>query len=450
MEFSYFTRKHNLHDLNGKEFDAIVVGGGIAGAGIASILSSNHLNVLLIDKGDFGSGTSSNSSKLIHGGLRYLGQGHVILTRELLRERNYLVRNVDIVKRMNFDILIDDVSWSRYTIFFGLFLYNLLGGSLKFPKFSAGKYEYEGFNGYFTYMDAVTDDALLVIYNVISAVMNGATALNYVSAEEFLDKGEGVEVILKDVFTGSSYSVRGRIVINATGSWINEIYEKYTGKRIEGLKLSRGVHLILRNMKNIENAIAFKSHIDGRQMFIIPRGEVLIAGTTDDFTDKPWDDHVDEREREYIFSSISRILRDASWDDVVGEYVGVRPLYGSGSDPGRVTRDFHVDITDRMVSVMGVKITNYRNASRKVSNKIGKLLGKKVIVSGLPVVLYRRAPGDPIDAAIRNECALTVEDVIKRRIGAYYFTLDRGKSLEDVVRKRISEFLGSDSTSGQG
>ncbi|MGC8644898.1 MAG: glycerol-3-phosphate dehydrogenase/oxidase [Thermoplasmata archaeon] len=450
MEFSYFTRKRELETLDGKEFDAIILGGGIAGAGIAGVLSANGLEVLIVDRGDFGSGTSSNSSKLIHGGLRYLAQGHVLLTRELLRERNYLMENVDIVRKMDFDILIDDNSWSRSSIFIGLFLYNLLGGKPGFPRFSRGKYSYKGFSGYFSYIDAITDDALLVAYNVVSAVMNGTTALNYVSAERISDSDGRVEVLLKDVLGGRNYSVKGGILINATGSWINEVYERYTGKRIEGLKLSRGVHLILKNKGNVANAIAFRSHVDGRQMFIIPRGQVLIAGTTDDFTNEPWDDHVEESEREYIFKSISRILVDIRREDVIGEYVGVRPLYGRGTDPGRVTRDFHVDVTGRMVSVMGVKITNYRNASRKVSKKIGRLIGREIRTYGLPVISYRRGNGDPIDAAIRQECAITVEDVIRRRTGAFYFTIDQGRSIEEDVKRKISEFRSSSGMQGQG
>ncbi|MEM3318723.1 MAG: FAD-dependent oxidoreductase [Thermoplasmatales archaeon] len=441
MEFSYFTRKKTLEKLDGKEFDVLIIGGGIAGAGVAGILAANDLRVLLVEKGDFGSGTSSNSSKLIHGGLRYLAQGHFLLTRELLLERNYLLKNVEIVRSMNFDILIDNFSWSKFSISFGLFLYNILGGIRQIPRFHRGKYNYDGYRGYFSYMDGLTDDALLVVYNVVSAVMSGASALNYVSVQDLKDYDEGVLVNLKDSLDGRSYTVRASAVVNATGPWVNEIHEKYTGKKIENLKLSRGVHLILNNKHlNIQNAIAFRSHIDKRQMFLIPRGEVVIAGTTDDFTDRPWDDHIEEKEREYIFSSVSRIIRELKKDDVVGEYVGVRPLYGRGNDPGRVTRDFHLLTEKRMISVMGVKITNYRNASRKVSAKVGNVLGHKIKTSGLPVISYRRNCADAIECAIKQECAITTEDVIRRRIGAFYFTVDRGRSLEEIVNRKIMEF----------
>jgi glycerol-3-phosphate dehydrogenase len=442
MEFSYFTRKKDLERLDGSHFDVIVVGSGIAGAGIASLLSSNNLKVLLIDKGDFGCGTSSNSSKLIHGGLRYLAQGHILLTRELLRERNYLVKNLDIVKVLNFDILIDDDSWSKFSIYFGLFLYNFLGGVFAIPHFKKGKYSYPGYSGYFTYEDAATDDALLVIYNVVTSVMRGATAINYLEAKRFEDKEGEIETILIDRYGTGEYKVRSKLIVNAAGPWVNDIYETYSSGRIDNLKLTRGAHIIIRNGKiETQSAIAFRSYIDGRQMFIIPRGEVVIAGTTDDFTEKPDDLYVKDKEREYILNSVRKIFPSITKEDVIGEYVGIRPLYGRGSDPGRVTRDFYADVTGKMITVMGVKITNYRSASRKISKRIGKILGRKLKTKGLPEIVYRREKGDEIASALQNECPLTPEDVIRRRLGYFYFKSDQGRSKEEEVNRRVEAFI---------
>jgi glycerol-3-phosphate dehydrogenase len=442
MEFSYFTRKKDLERLDGRHFDVIIVGSGIAGAGIASLLSSNKLKVLLIDKGDFGCGTSSNSSKLIHGGLRYLAQGHILLTRELLRERNYLVKNLDIVKVLNFDILIDDDSWGKFSIYFGLFLYNFLGGKFAIPHFQKGKYSYPGYSGYFTYEDAATDDALLVIYNVVTSVMRGATAINYLEAKRFEDKNGEIETILMDRYGTGEYKVRSKLVVNAAGPWVNDIYEIYSSRKIDNLKLTRGAHIIIRKGKvEAQSAIAFRSYIDGRQMFIIPRGEVVIAGTTDDFTGRPDDLYVKDKEREYILNSVRKIFPSITKEDVIGEYVGIRPLYGKGSDPGRVTRDFYADVTGKMITVMGVKITNYRSASRKISKRIGKMLGRKLRTSSLPEIIYRREKGDEIASALRNECPLTPEDVIRRRLGYFYFKADQGKSREEEVNKRVGDFI---------
>ncbi len=438
MEFSYFTRLRDLEKLDGKEFDVLIVGGGIVGAGIASILSSNGVSVLLVEKGDFASGTSSNSSKLIHGGLRYLAQGHVLLTRELLKERNYLLNHLDFVKRVRFDILVDDGSWSKSSLYVGLFLYNLLGGKLSFPRFRTDGYSYRGYVGRFTYEDAATDDALLVVHNIVSAVMKGATAINYLEATSFRDKDDGVETFLKEGFGNGTFKVRSRIVVNAAGPWVNIAYGNYTSSLIGNLRLSKGSHLIFRKDKfEREDAIAFRSHLDGRQMFVIPKGEVVIVGTTDEFIDSPGDSGMSDEERDYILNSVRKIYPSLGEEDLVGSYSGIRPLYGGGDNPGRVTRDFHVDITRKMISIMGVKITNYRAASRKISKQIGKMLDRKLDVSDLPKILYSREGKDPIESAFTNECAITVEDVLKRRLGYYYTRADQGKEYVEEIERRL-------------
>lgn len=442
MDFSYFTRKRELEGLNGNNYDVVIVGGGIAGAGIASILSTNGLKVFLVDKGDFGSGTSSNSSKLIHGGLRYLGQGHLLLTRELLKERNYLLENLDIVKKMQFNVLVDENSWSKTSLYLGLFLYNLLGGSFRLPRFQRNRFSYPGYHGYFSYDDASTDDALLVIYNIVSSVMQGASALNYLEATKFTDKDDHIETILNDKFDSGTYAVSSKIVVNAAGPWANLAYENYTRKKIENLRLSRGSHLLIRNDKlNLKDAIVFISHLDRRQMFVIPRGSILIVGTTDEFVDKPDSPELRGEEREYIVNSVRTIFPSISNEDVVGSYSGIRPLYGKGNDPGRVTRDFHVDVTGKMITIMGVKITNYRNASRKISRQIGKFLHTNLVVDGLPEIVYRRENQDPLESALKQECALTVEDIIRRRLGYFYSTEDQGRSHRDFISEKIHDFM---------
>lgn len=444
MEFSYRTRKKDLETLNGRYFDVVIIGGGIAGAGTASVLSANGISVLLIDKGDFSSGTSSNSSKLIHGGIRYLGQGHVLLTRELLAERNYLMKNTDIVKETDFDILIDENSWRRSTISLGLLLYNIMGHDYHLPVFKKGKYDYEGFRGYFTYMDAVTDDALLVIYNVVTARMLGAVTLNYVEATDIKEDNGMIRVIMKDNINGGGYSAVAKVIVNATGPWINDIFKRYGLDTLKNFKLSKGVHLIFKADKfPYRNAVAFKSAVDGRQMFIIPRGETVIAGTTDDFVTGPDEWDVKEHEKKYILESVRRVFTKIGEEDVIGSYTGIRPLYGKGDDPGRVTRDFHIEITGKMVSVMGVKITNYRNASRKVANKVGKLLGKNISTNNLPQILYRRhVSKDEIEIAVNEECALTPDDVIRRRLGYFYFKVDQGKSQIGKIEEAINKVKG--------
>ncbi len=443
MEFSYLTRKNELEKLDGESFDVVIVGGGIVGAGIANLLSANRLKILLIDKSDFASGTSSNSSKLIHGGLRYLSQGHLLLTRQLLKERNYLLKNLDIVRKLSFDILVDESSWKKSSLYFGLFLYNLLGGSWRMPHFQKDGYSYPGYQGRFSYEDASTNDALLVVYNVVSAVMGGAIAINYLEATGFKETTDGVETILVNRFGDGTYRVRSKIVVNASGPWINAIYGHYTSKNIENLRLSKGSHLILRSEKfNIDRAIAFRSHLDRRQMFIIPKGEVVIVGTTDMFINSPDSSEISREERNYILDSVRKIFPSLQEQDVVGSYSGVRPLYGAGDDPGKVTRDFHIELTGKMISIMGVKITDYRRATRMISKQIGTVLNRELVLRENPKVLYKRGNLDPIRAAIMQECALTVDDVVRRRLGYYYESVDQGSSRKEEISRMLSEVLG--------
>ena len=445
FEFSLKTRNKIIKGLNGKYFDVCVIGGGIAGAGIFNLLSANGISTLLLEKGDFASGTSSYSSKLIHGGIRYLQQGHIILTRELLRERNYLIKNTNFVEEREFNILIDNYSWNPLTIRFGLFVYELIGGKIRIPRMYNDKYNYEGFKGYFTYTDAISDDAYLTVSNILSGVINGSKAINYAEVTEINDaESDQVEIKIVDKVTGISGKAVCKVVINATGPWVNETLKMYTGKKIRNLKLSKGSHLIIDNNGYIKNPIAFKSHLDGRQMFIIPRDETLIVGTTDKFIDTPDEFAFDDEDRNYIFKSAKRIIPDLKETDILRGYAGIRPLYGRGNSPGRVTRDFHIEIDRRMISIMGVKITNYRNAARHSIPYVKRLLKRNIETRGLPQILYQRKPtksnDELIDQVIMNEMPVYPEDIIKRRLGLFFFKKDGGESLRNLIEIKLKEY----------
>lgn len=442
IDLSFKTREKWLKTLNGKYFDVCVIGGGIAGAGIANLLSANGISVLLTDKGDFASGTSSYSSKLIHGGIRYLQQGHILLTRELLKERNYLVKNTDFVKESEFHILIDDYSWNPFTIRFGLFIYELIGGKIKIPRMKNNKYGYEGFKGYFSYTDALTDDAYLTVTNIVSAAMNKAMVLNYSEVTSFNEIENGtVEVSIKDKVHGINAKAVCKVIINATGPWVNEIYKKYSGKEIKNLKLSKGSHLIISKKDEISNPIAFKSHIDRRQMFVIPRDETMIVGTTDKFVNSPDEFSIDDEDMNYIYDSAKRIIPNLDENDILRGYAGIRPLYGRGDSPGRVTRDFHIEMDGKMISIMGVKITNYRNASRNAVPYIRKIFGRNISTKGLPQILYQRPMNvDVLYNIIKYEMPVYPEDILMRRLGLFFFKRDGGKSMENIIASKLKSF----------
>ncbi|MCL4314876.1 MAG: FAD-dependent oxidoreductase [Candidatus Thermoplasmatota archaeon] len=432
------TRTEDLKKASSSDFDALVIGGGIIGSGVANALSQSGIRVILVEKGDYGSGTSSKSSKLIHGGLRYLAQGRIKLTRNLLKERNYLLKHSDVVRKENFDILVGKGQFRKFSIRVGLMLYGLLGGG-KPSRFIKNQGEYPGdVKGYFSYTDCVTDDAYLTVMNIVSAHENGATCLNYVSFQDLERLTEGVRAHLVDVITGSKFNVSAKIIINCAGAWIHGLLP---GKAInpETTRLSKGIHLIYpRSAFPKEHSVAFKSPIDGRQMFVIPRERVVIAGTTDTFTNTPDDLDVSDEERSYVIRSCSFVSDSFGKVLPIGEYAGIRTLYGAGSSPGKLSRDFKVVADDISFTVVGGKVTDYR----RVAFRVAKLVSSRIHVGKVsPEVPRLDYPGHPwhndIESAINHECAMTLNDILQRRFGTYYFDPEK---LEEVS-KQIHEFL---------
>lgn len=441
-DFSYITRKQELEKLDGTDVEFTIIGGGITGSGVASILAQNGISPVLLERADFASGTSSGSSKLIHGGLRYLAQGHLMLTRHLLKERNYLLKKVSFVKRLSFDILIDAYSWSRKEVRFGLFLYGLLGGNLRIPRMkrNSGKYP-ESVKGYFEYHDAYATDSVLVIHNIVSAVRHGAMCFNYTDASEFTKEGEYYRIKLVDRTSGREYSIRSRYIINCAGPWVKEVADSL-GARSHGVfRLSKGVHLIFRKEDvPVQNAIAFRSKIDGRQMFVIPAGKVTIVGTTDTFVESPDDFSVTDEDIKYIVESTARLFPEISGNRILTSFAGIRPLFGTGDNPGEISRDFYISRDGNTVSVFGGKLTDYRNVARKVAKVISSVSGKSLKTSGLPLIDYRRPDAvSGFDYYIDNECALTPEDIYRRRTADSLYEPDFERikeKIEDTFRKR--------------
>ena len=441
-EFSFRTRKEDFESAGGTKFDALIIGGGIIGAGVANLLAQNGVKALLVDKGDFASGTSSGSSKLIHGGLRYLAQGRILLTRDLLKERNYLMKNTDIVSRLDFDILMDEYSWKPYTIRLGLLMYNILGGKFRIPsmKENDGKYG-PGVKGYFSYFDGMTDDSRLVIYNIVSAHNNGAICLNYASVTGLRKRGSEIVADLEDQINGGKSSVTADAVINCAGPWAEEVMKMYGVENDEKFRLSKGVHIIVsREDLPVDRAIAFRSHIDKRQMFVIPREEVVIIGTTDEFVDEPDDFSVPDEDVKYIIDSARRIFPSLSESMILTAYSGLRPLFGKGDSPGEVSRDFSIKSTGNFITVFGGKLTDYRSASRNVAEHYSRISGRKIRTKGLPRIDYRREKTEnPYSYEIEYECAITFEDILRRREALSLYSRDLGESEKPRILESLKE-----------
>ena len=442
FEFSLRTRQESIRASAGKVFDFFIVGGGINGAGICNLISANGRSVFLADKGDFAGGTSSGSSKLIHGGLRYLASFEFREVRNLLKERNYLLKNVDFVRPLDFSVLVDEYSWRKVTLRLGLFLYNLLGGKLKIPKYQRNNGEFpKGIRGYFSYLDSATDDALLVISNIVTAQMQGAVCVNYSIVRKIRRTGEVWEVSLEDLTTGKPVTVSAKVLINAAGPWAGDILTMLNGQGDRKFKLSKGIHIVVPSSLYMRSsAVVFRSHIDRRQMFIIPRGEVTHIGTTDTFTSSSEDWKCQEDEIDYVVKSAARIIPALNRDHVIYCFTGIRPLYGGGDDPGSVTRKSEIIWKDGVLSIMGGKITDFRITARHVAKLLNRNCGSNLVTDGLPAIKYHRDDSDIMDQAIMRECAVTVEDILRRRTGSRVYSLDMGRSIEKVAESKLQSF----------
>ncbi|MHB8361066.1 MAG: glycerol-3-phosphate dehydrogenase/oxidase [Thermoplasmataceae archaeon] len=441
-EFSFKTRDKDFEGLEEINFDVLVVGGGITGAGVANILAANGISTILLEKSDFGSGTSQGSSKLIHGGLRYLQDYNFRLVRQLLKERNYILANVGDAKKINFNILIGKNSWKKSEIRLGLILYNLLGGKLKIPKFVENKGTYpEQFTGYFQYQDGLCDDARLVIYNIVSAHENGAVCLNYAELKQIVRSGNEFSAVIENKITGKSLKTKAKIIINCAGPWAMDVAMLMNSAPNLPFKLSKGIHIVVSRRKfQLDSGIAFMSHIDKRQMFIIPVGEVIIIGTTDIIISDPEDFAVGKDEINYILESASTILQGLTSKDIITEFSGIRPLIGNAEDPGKLPRDFVISEDGNIINVFGGKLTNFRAASRNVAKLVSARLNVKIRTKGMPVIAYQRhESADKFAHEIKYECAIFPEDIMRRREAFQIYREDMGKSEEKAVKKAFKE-----------
>ena len=440
-EFSASTRKETINALDSSEYDVTIIGGGITGSGIANILAENGIRTLLIEKGDFASGTSSGSSKLIHGGLRYLQNGRFIEVHRLLKERNYLLGHTDIVKPIEFHIFTGKDMWNSFELGLGISLYNILSGKIPYAKHIRNKGEYPGkIGGYYSYMDGITIDSKLVIYNVASAHRHGAVCLNYMDATSIEKDVKQYKVSMYDKISGENKIINTKIVINAAGPWGNRILEMAGLDPDKNFRLSKGVHIVFPySVWGRKNAAVFKSAIDGRQLFIIPAGEVVYAGTTDTFVENPDDFSINNDDIKYIIDSLKPVFPEFESGKIITSFSGIRVLIGSGDDPGKISRDFKISSENNFISVLGGKITDYRVGARKTAKLVSAMLGRHMKIKNMPYIDYSRK-SDSIEDIIKNECPVYSEDIIRRRLALSIYSTDSGKSMENSINSLMEGY----------
>jgi glycerol-3-phosphate dehydrogenase len=367
-------------------FDLLILGGGITGAGVALDAVLRGFRVALIDKGDFASGTSSASSKLVHGGLRYLEHGDFRLVYEALHERGRLLRNAPhLVQPLRFvlpfyrEARLPPWKWRA-----ALLLYDLLAGRENIARSRPVELhrlmrDYPGLRcagllGAAAYHDAQMDDARVCIVVLKTAVHAGAWVANYVEAVAF--ETGGVRVL--DRIGGRDFTIRARQVLNATGPWVDNICRLAGDTSGPHLKPTKGVHLIVPD-RGLTSAFLLLHPADGRVFFVIPwLGKTLIGTTDTIFTESPDAVAVTPQDIAYLLEGYNYYLSPPlSQPDLLGSFAGLRPLMQSrAGDPAAMTRDFRLLTSPYgLLSVVGGKYTTYRHMAEIITDTIARRLG---------------------------------------------------------------------------
>ena len=366
-------------------YDLIIVGGGITGAGILREAARLDLKALLVDQKDFGWGTSSRSSKLVHGGLRYLKTGKIGLTRASVRERERLMGEAPgLIDPLGF-LLANYAGDSpgRWTFAAGLSIYDLLALHWSHQHYGAQDFQMlaphltaEGLQGGFRYSDAQTDDARLVMRVLQEAVGDGGTAINYVRAEELLqdEDGQVVGVRLHDLVDDRSAWARARVVINATGAWADQLRQKVGAEaRIRPL---RGSHLVFPAWRfPVAQAISFLHPIDRRPVFVFPWEGITLVGTTDVDHQRQLDAEpcISPDEVSYLMAAVQSQFAslDLQVEDLIATFSGIRPVIDTGKDdPSKESRDHVIWQESGLLTVTGGKLTTFRLIALDALNRV--------------------------------------------------------------------------------
>ena len=401
------TRDERFAALGAREFDLLVIGGGITGCGIAREAALRGWSVALVEKSDFASGTSSRSSRLIHGGVRYLEHGQIHLVFEASAERRRLLELAPhLVHPLPFVWPVyAGARIPRWKLGAGLTVYDALSlfrNVHRHRRLSArAVMEREpgvastGLRGGALYYDAATNDARLTLVNAIDAGERGAVVLNHASVRSLIMRdgrvaGARVTDELSDAQSG--IEARARVVVNATGPWSNSVRSldptAESTSAVKGVRGSKGTHIAVPRARiGNHDALTLLSPVDGRVMFVLPAGAFAIVGTTDTFTTSSPDEvRPTEADVAYLLATANRFFPRAALtrEDVVAAWAGIRPLLPSSRDtPGAVSREHAVTTSaGGLVSISGGKLTTYRVMARDVLRVIGRALGHRDRAAG--------------------------------------------------------------------
>lgn len=387
-KFSNLDRPIYVQDLKKERFDLLVIGGGITGAGIALDASARGMKVALVEKGDFASGTSSKSTKLIHGGLRYLKQFDFWLVREVGSERalvHKLAPHLVLPEKMLLP-LIENGSYGKWLTSIGLKVYDILAqveGDDKrqmLEKKEAMALEpllpKKKIKGAGYYAEYRTDDARLTMEILKTAVQYGTTALNYAEVSQFAYTNDRVSgATVKDRITGESFTINADYVISAAGPWVDELRAMNNSKKGKRLHLTKGVHLVFPHKKLPVKQSVYFDVPDGRMIFAIPRGKITYVGTTDTEFHKDKDDvRTDIADAIYLIAAVNNMFPEIELElsDIISSWAGLRPLiHEEGKSASELSRKDEIFTSPTgLVSIAGGKLTGYRKMAERVVNRI--------------------------------------------------------------------------------
>ncbi|HQW29249.1 MAG TPA: glycerol-3-phosphate dehydrogenase/oxidase [Verrucomicrobiales bacterium] len=459
-----------------EQWDIIVIGGGATGLGIAVDAATRGYRTALLEQADFAEGTSSKSTKLIHGGVRYLRSGEIGLVRESLRERGRLLRNApNVVIPLPF--VVPAYRWYERAFYgVGMTIYDLLAGKLgmgptghlsaKSVAVQIPNLLQNGLYGGTLYWDGQFDDARLAIAMARTAVANGAAVANHVQVEELVrESGRIAGVVARDQLDGRDYRLRGRVVINATGVFTDSVRRMDDPGAEAVIRPSQGIHLVLdRRFLGGETAVMIPSTEDGRVLFVIPWQNRVILGTTDtepvpiELHPKPLAEEID-----YLIRHAGRYLAEApTHADIRATFAGLRPLVsppkGTSGTSAQLSRSHSIFVSDSgLLTITGGKWTTYRQMAEDAVDRAAQLGGLPVqpcLTADLtlldavpeaggalldPDLPYRT--GD-VERAVEVEMAMTLDDVLSRRLRASFLDEAASRRCAPQVAIKIAAMLG--------
>ena len=424
-----------------KKFDLVVIGGGINGAGIVREAAAQGYKVYICDAGDFGAGTSSASTKLIHGGLRYLEHYKFKLVRDALKEREVLWKMAPhIIRPMRFILPHHTGLRPAWMLRLGLLIYDNLGGRKLLPKtkkvnltkHQTGKPLKPEFKVAFEYSDCWVDDARLVILNLKDAKKMGAEIRSRTEVVSAQKKSGGWEVVTKQKNTGEEEKINASVVVNAAGPWVDNVLQKVFGlNQSQNIRLVRGSHIVIRRRFEHDKAYIFQND-DERIIFVIPyEDEFALIGTTDvEHKDIDKKIEIDKGEIKYLCETASKYLRvPVAEDDIVWTYSGVRPLYDDGASKAQeATREYIIKAQENLgdgslLNIFGGKITTFRKLTQAVMPMIQEQIGEREAFGEVPEFYDGGEFGvgelDELRKKLAQEYPFVEEEVMKRMARQY-------------------------------